>query len=73
MFSKGAPLSQPAWLPGCCRAGLCLTLPLTRSVWYWGYCSVYDSGGYVQELGLSLEESRAQLGFLQLHNWIDNR
>lgn len=34
---------------------------------------MYDSGGYVQELGLSLEESRAQLGFLQLHNWIDNR
>lgn len=27
----------------------------------------------MQELGLSLEESRAQLGFLQLHNWIDNR
>lgn len=34
---------------------------------------MYDSGGYVQELGPSLEESRAQLGFLQLHNWIDNR
>lgn len=47
--------------------------PITCSVWYWGYCAVYDSGGYVQELGLSLEESRAQLGFLQLHNWIDNR
>ncbi|XP_035939154.2 polycystin-1 isoform X1 [Halichoerus grypus] len=46
---------------------------LLGSVWSWGYCAVYDSGGYVQELGLSLEESRAQLGFLQLHNWIDNR
>lgn len=34
---------------------------------------MYDSGGYVQELGPSLEESRAQLGFLQLHNWIDDR
>lgn len=34
---------------------------------------MYDSGGYVQELGLSLEESRAHLGFLRLHNWIDNR
>ncbi|XP_036165104.1 polycystin-1 isoform X4 [Myotis myotis] len=47
--------------------------PDALGVWYWGYCSVYDSGGYVQELGLSLEESREQLGFLQLHNWIDNR
>ncbi|XP_027469305.2 polycystin-1 isoform X2 [Zalophus californianus] len=47
--------------------------PDLLGVWSWGYCAVYDSGGYVQELGLSLEESRAQLGFLQLHNWIDNR
>ncbi|XP_019504061.1 PREDICTED: polycystin-1 isoform X1 [Hipposideros armiger] len=47
--------------------------PDLLGVWYWGYCAVYDSGGYVQELGLSLEESRTQLGFLQLHNWIDNR
>lgn len=72
MFSRGAP---PPSQPGSqVAAGLgCLTLPLTCSVWYWGYCSVYDSGGYVQELGLSLEESREQLGFLQLHNWIDNR
>lgn len=44
-----------------------------HSAWYWGYCAVYDSGGYVQELGLSLEESRARLGFLQLHNWLDSR
>lgn len=27
----------------------------------------------MQELGLSLEESRARLGFLQLHNWLDSR
>lgn len=47
--------------------------PDLLGVWYWGSCAVYDSGGYVQELGPSLEESRAQLGFLQLHNWIDNR
>lgn len=49
------------------------SVPDLLGVWYWGSCAVYDSGGYVQELGLSLEESRAQLGFLQLHNWIDNR
>ncbi|XP_058426295.1 polycystin-1 isoform X3 [Diceros bicornis minor] len=47
--------------------------PDLLGVWYWGSCAVYDSGGYVQELALSLEESREQLGFLQLHNWIDNR
>lgn len=48
-------------------------LPCLHSAWYWGYCAVYDSGGYIQELGLSLEESRARLGFLQLHNWLDSR
>ncbi|XP_055265171.1 polycystin-1 isoform X2 [Moschus berezovskii] len=47
--------------------------PDLLGVWSWGSCAVYDSGGYVQELGPSLEDSRAQLGFLQLHNWIDNR
>ncbi|XP_073915013.1 polycystin-1 isoform X4 [Castor canadensis] len=47
--------------------------PDLLGAWYWGYCAVYDSGGYVQELGLSLEESRARLGFLQLHNWLDSR
>ncbi|KAM5130746.1 polycystin-1 isoform 4-T4 [Callospermophilus lateralis] len=47
--------------------------PDMLGAWYWGYCAVYDSGGYVQELGLSLEESRARLGFLQLHNWLDSR
>ncbi|NXP21864.1 PKD1 protein, partial [Scytalopus superciliaris] len=41
-------------------------------VWYWGYISFYDSSGYVQELGPSLEESQAQLDFLQQHTWIDN-
>lgn len=47
--------------------------PDLLGAWYWGYCAVYDSGGYIQELGLSLEESRARLGFLQLHNWLDSR
>ncbi|NWX27466.1 PKD1 protein, partial [Notiomystis cincta] len=41
-------------------------------IWYWGYISFYDSSGYVQELGPSLEESQAQLQFLQQHTWIDN-
>uniref|UniRef100_A0A8V5G5U3 Uncharacterized protein n=1 Tax=Melopsittacus undulatus TaxID=13146 RepID=A0A8V5G5U3_MELUD len=46
--------------------------PDLPGVWYWGYISFYDSSGYVQELGSSLEESRAQLNFLQQHTWIDN-
>ncbi|XP_048176744.1 polycystin-1 isoform X3 [Corvus hawaiiensis] len=46
--------------------------PDLAGIWYWGYISFYDSSGYVQELGPSLEESRAQLEFLQQHTWIDN-
>lgn len=50
------------------------TRPLSPpSTWSWGHCAVYDSGGYVQELGLSLEESRARLRFLRRHNWLDDR
>ncbi|KAM4819917.1 polycystin-1 [Thomomys bottae] len=47
--------------------------PELLGAWYWGSCAVYDSGGYIQELGPSLEESRKRLGFLQLHNWLDSR
>ncbi|NWY67558.1 PKD1 protein, partial [Erithacus rubecula] len=46
--------------------------PDLAGIWYWGYISFYDSSGYVQELGPSLEEGRAQLEFLQQHTWIDN-
>uniref|UniRef100_A0A8C5UCL9 Polycystin 1, transient receptor potential channel interacting n=1 Tax=Malurus cyaneus samueli TaxID=2593467 RepID=A0A8C5UCL9_9PASS len=46
--------------------------PDLAGIWYWGSISFYDSSGYVQELGPSLEESRAQLQFLQQHTWIDN-
>ncbi|NXH14483.1 PKD1 protein, partial [Bucco capensis] len=47
--------------------------PDLTGVWYWGSISFYDSSGYIQGLGASLEESRAQLDFLQQHTWIDNR
>ncbi|XP_075420577.1 polycystin-1 isoform X3 [Tenrec ecaudatus] len=47
--------------------------PEALGVWHWGACAVYDSGGYVQELGQSLAESRAQLEFLRQHHWVDNR
>ncbi|XP_023567626.1 polycystin-1 isoform X3 [Octodon degus] len=49
------------------------SVPDLLGTWYWGYCAVYDSGGYVQELGLSLEESRERLHFLQQHNWLDSK
>lgn len=62
-----------ACLSGALRTREFPTLPCLHRAWYWGYCAVYDSGGYIQELGLSLEESRARLGFLQLHNWLDSR
>lgn len=60
--------------PCACRGSSnSVTCLLIHRVWYWGHCAVYDSGGYIQELGLSLQESLTRLHFLQLHNWIDNR
>lgn len=41
-------------------------------VWYWGFLAFYDSGGYVQELGTTLDESRARLEGLRQNNWINN-
>uniref|UniRef100_A0A452IQ37 Uncharacterized protein n=1 Tax=Gopherus agassizii TaxID=38772 RepID=A0A452IQ37_9SAUR len=46
--------------------------PDLAGVWYWGYVSVYDSGGYIQELGATLEESRVHVDYLQQNNWINN-
>ncbi|XP_053221798.1 polycystin-1 isoform X2 [Podarcis raffonei] len=46
--------------------------PDLPGAWYWGYLSFYDSGGYVQDLGTTLEESRARLEILQRNNWISN-
>ncbi|XP_061456021.1 polycystin-1 isoform X2 [Rhineura floridana] len=47
--------------------------PDLPGAWYWGQLSFYDSGGYVQELGTTLEESEACLEVLQQNNWISNR
>uniref|UniRef100_A0A670YAW2 Polycystin 1, transient receptor potential channel interacting n=1 Tax=Pseudonaja textilis TaxID=8673 RepID=A0A670YAW2_PSETE len=44
-----------------------------KRAWYWGYLSIYDSGGYIQELGTTLQESSACLQGLQQNNWISNR
>lgn len=40
--------------------------------WYWGYLSFYDSSGYIQQLGVGLEENKAIIGKLQEDHWIDN-
>ncbi|XP_032086824.1 polycystin-1 [Thamnophis elegans] len=47
--------------------------PDLAGAWYWGYLSIYDSGGYIQELGTTLQESNACLQGLQQNNWINNR
>ncbi|XP_044160778.1 polycystin-1 isoform X2 [Bufo gargarizans] len=46
--------------------------PDDTGAWYWGFLSFYDSSGYVQQLGGSLEENRAVLEDLQQDHWIDN-
>ncbi|XP_048348686.1 polycystin-1 [Sphaerodactylus townsendi] len=46
--------------------------PESAGIWFWGYLAFYDSGGYVQELGATLEESKTRLDFLQQNNWINN-
>ncbi|NXI59886.1 PKD1 protein, partial [Chloroceryle aenea] len=62
------------WSPAAVNATAAWTHspPDLTGVWYWGHISFYDSSGYVQELGASLEDSRAQLELLQQHAWIDN-
>ncbi|XP_078520977.1 polycystin-1 [Lissotriton helveticus] len=47
--------------------------PDLAGVWYWGYLSLYDSSGYIQELGSSFEESKVILESLQQQHWINNQ
>lgn len=49
-------------------AYVCVSL---YSAWYWGQVSVYNSGGFVQELNRKLDESRALIGQLHNHQWLD--
>ncbi|XP_075035423.1 polycystin-1 isoform X2 [Mixophyes fleayi] len=46
--------------------------PNNSGAWYWGSLSFYDSSGYIQQLGGSLEENESILGNLQQDHWIDN-
>ncbi|XP_027034714.2 polycystin-1 isoform X1 [Tachysurus fulvidraco] len=43
----------------------------STGVWQWGQVSVYNSGGFVQELSRKMEESRALLEQLHKHQWLD--
>ncbi|XP_063790969.1 polycystin-1 isoform X2 [Pseudophryne corroboree] len=45
--------------------------PNSTRAWYWGSLSFYDSSGYVQQLGASLEENEVILRNLQQDHWID--
>uniref|UniRef100_H3A3K9 Polycystin 1, transient receptor potential channel interacting n=1 Tax=Latimeria chalumnae TaxID=7897 RepID=H3A3K9_LATCH len=46
-------------------------LPDLTGVWYWGWLSLYDSGGYIEEMGRTAEESTAILGDLESKKWLD--
>lgn len=46
--------------------------PDNTGAWYWGYLSFYDSSGYTQQLGVSVEENKVIIGNLREDHWIDN-
>ncbi|XP_078415046.1 polycystin-1 [Cetorhinus maximus] len=47
--------------------------PDLPGVWYWGQNAVCDSGGYVQKLGRTREQSNYTLWNLQERNWLDRK
>ncbi|XP_072337691.1 polycystin-1 isoform X1 [Scyliorhinus torazame] len=47
--------------------------PDLPGVWYWGQNVVCDSGGYVQQLGRTREQSNYTLWNLQERNWLDRK
>uniref|UniRef100_A0A8C9TI26 Polycystic kidney disease 1a n=1 Tax=Scleropages formosus TaxID=113540 RepID=A0A8C9TI26_SCLFO len=54
------------------RRPLMSPLSYAPRAWHWGKASTYSSGGYVQVLHTSLEESRAVVRHLQDHQWLDS-
>ncbi|KAG7491421.1 hypothetical protein MATL_G00003380 [Megalops atlanticus] len=48
------------------------TPPDASGAWHWGQVSIYDNGGYVQDLGRSVKESEAVIQNLQRHHWLDS-
>nr|XP_015215450.1 PREDICTED: polycystin-1 [Lepisosteus oculatus] len=45
--------------------------PDFTGVWYWGKLSIYNNGGYIQELKRSADVSKVILQHLQNFNWLD--
>ncbi|XP_062867009.1 polycystin-1 [Trichomycterus rosablanca] len=43
----------------------------STGAWHWGRASVYDGGGFVQELSRNTEESRTLIEELHTHRWLD--
>ncbi|XP_053471229.1 polycystin-1 [Ictalurus furcatus] len=43
----------------------------SNRAWHWGQVSVYNSGGFVQELSRKMEESRVLIEQLHKHQWLD--
>ncbi|KAF5895661.1 polycystin-1, partial [Clarias magur] len=43
----------------------------SNGAWHWGQVSVYNSGGFVQELSKKIEESRVLIEQLHEHQWLD--
>ncbi|TSK18062.1 Polycystin-1 [Bagarius yarrelli] len=62
---------------GWAESGSALTMNWSQSVsqsngaWHWGQVSVYNSGGFIQELSRQMEESRALIEQLHKHQWLD--
>lgn len=48
----------------------CVCVCVCRA-WHWGQVSVYNSGGFVQELSRKMEESRVLIEQLHKHQWLD--
>ncbi|XP_055507888.1 polycystin-1, partial [Leucoraja erinacea] len=47
--------------------------PDLPEVWYWGQTTAWDSGGYVQHLGRTKEQSNRTLWHLRESNWLDRK
>ncbi|XP_051876950.1 polycystin-1 isoform X2 [Pristis pectinata] len=47
--------------------------PDLPEVWYWGQTTTSDSGGYVQKLGRTMDQSNYTLWHLQESNWLDRK
>jgi polycystin 1 len=44
---------------------------MSESSYYSGQFGTYNTGGFIQNLGQSLDETTNILNFLQSNNWID--